>query len=332
MTRDFSSLRIAIVNPLTLVGREVTTILHERGLPYAKIELYDSAGESEGALTEVASEPAVVSPLREGLLEGADIVFFCGPAEKNDHWIESAEKYRFLAIDLSNPPAFTGEGAAAVAGVNVVAMDPGAVIVSPHPIAVPVIHTLSAVARFGIEIATVTAIQPASEFDQKGIDELLGQTIAALNMKSIPRTIFDRQLAFNLYPAVDVSAVQRLVAAQARAILGGALPLAISITQGSTFHGHTFSLFVRFSRSVTSEEMRDALGTSAALQVTEDDELVSTIDAAGKDQVLVGRIERDAAIENGWWIWLAADNLRRGSALNAVLLAEEALAGSMPSN
>jgi aspartate-semialdehyde dehydrogenase len=332
MTRELSSLRIAIVNPLTLVGREVTSILHERGLPYAKIELYDSTGEDEGALTEVASEPAVVSPLRDGLLEGTDIVFFCGPSEKNERWIDTAEQYGFVAIDLSNPPAFDGEGAVAVAGVNIVEMSPGSVIVSPHPIAAPLIHALSTIAGFGIELAAVTAIQPASEFDQKGIDELLGQTIAALNLKSIPTTIFDRQLAFNLYPATAVSAVERLVVAQTRSILGRDLQLAVSITQGSTFHGHTFSLFVRLSRKVGIEEMKRAISASSALQITESDDFVSTIDAAGKDQILVGQVEPDATIENGWWIWLAADNLRRGSALNGVLIAEEFLVSSLPSN
>ena len=84
--------RLGIVNPLTLVGNEIKTILRERAFPFAKVSLLDSTGAAAGALTEVADEPAVVSPVARIELEDLDLVFFCGPAAGNREWIaHSAE-------------------------------------------------------------------------------------------------------------------------------------------------------------------------------------------------------------------------------------------------
>jgi aspartate-semialdehyde dehydrogenase len=312
--------RIAIVNPTTLVGNELKSILHERGIPYARIELIDTTGEEAGALTEVANEAALVTAASPEAFAGLDLTFFCGPAEKNEQWLALAEGF---VIDLSQPSAVETRGVPIVAGVNDHALIEGAGAVSPHPVAIPIaliLHQLAQATK--VELCTASVIQPASEHGQRGVDELFQQTINALNMQAIPKEVFDRQLAFNLFPAADGSSTESYVVAQVREILGGRTPLSVSITQGTLFHGHSFSLFVKCEEEMTEPHIAELLAKSPAIDIAATDETYATIDAAGRDEVLIGRIHRDPEIPNAFWLWAVVDNLRRSSALNAVLIAE----------
>jgi aspartate-semialdehyde dehydrogenase len=171
--------RLGIVNPLTLVGNEVKTILRERAFPFAKVALLDASGKAAGALTEMNDEPAVVTPVTQHELEDLDLVFFCGNAARNREWIERHEQDDFIAVDLSQPTA-TDDGRLAIAGVNLHEIGDGdGVLVSPHPVTIPIALILHQIERVSpIETCTATVIQPASEFEQEGVEELAQQTIA----------------------------------------------------------------------------------------------------------------------------------------------------------
>lgn len=319
--------RIAIANPLTLVGKELQSILNERGIPYAHMELIDTMGGSEGRLTALADEATIVRPAAADAFIGADIVFFCGSAEKNAEWIQRATDDGAFVIDLSHPSSVSGEAVPIVAGVNDDAIAEKSAAISPHPVAIPIaliLHQLRTISN--VRLCAVSAIQPASEFDQRGLDELFEQTVSALNMRAIPKEVFDRQLAFNLYPAIGGGHHERYILDQLRAVLGRDVPISLSLTQGTIFHGHSLSLFVELDRATTVDEVLAQLGKSAALEVASIDETVATLDAAGRDQALIGRVHADEEVPNTFWIWAVSDNLRRSSALNAALIAEEYVA------
>src|SRR5258706_13360237 len=130
--------RLGIVNPLTLVGNEIQTILRERSFPAARVVLLDSTGAAAGALTEVDDEPAVVIAASDDELEDLDLVFFCGSAPKNREWIDRADDDAFYAVDLSQPPGVE-QGKLAVAGVNLETISgDDRVVVAPHPVAVTI--------------------------------------------------------------------------------------------------------------------------------------------------------------------------------------------------
>ena len=80
-----SGYRLGIVNPLTLVGNEIKTILRDRAFPFDRVALLDSTGQAAGALTDIGDEPAVVTPVSDVELEDLDLVFFCGPPSANRH-------------------------------------------------------------------------------------------------------------------------------------------------------------------------------------------------------------------------------------------------------
>lgn len=323
---SIARLRIAIANPLTLVGKELQTILNARGIPYAHMELINTTAAEEESLTATEEGAAVVRHAGEDSFIGADIVFFCGPAEANEQYLARAVADGAFVIDLSQP-SMTPDARPVIIGVNDHELQERQVALSPHPVTIPVALILTHLRKLApLRLCAVSAIQPASEFGQEGIDELFQQTISALNMKSMPNTVFDRQLAFNLYPAIGGGESEAYVVEQLRSIVDPQLPVTISITQGTIFHGHSISLFAQFDQSVDLEEIRTQLDRSEAIEVSPADDTIATLDAAGRDQVIVGRIHTSEALPNGVWIWAVVDNLRRSSALNAVLIAEEYLA------
>jgi len=323
--------RLGIVNPLTLVGNEIKTILRERAFPYAKVALLDSTGAAAGALTDVGDEPAVVAAVSQEGLDDLDLVFFCGPSEANREWIARHESDDFIAVDLSQPTT-SEDGKVVIAGVNL--EDVGAedeLIVSPHPIAIPITLILKQIATLSpIERCTATVVQPASEFDQEGVEELAQQTISVLNIHSVPQKVFDRQLAFNLYPALEQR--EAFIVSQIRGITDPRTEIAMLVTQGTIFHSHTFSLFIETKDELASARIIEALQANPAIVFPEGDQQFGTIDAAGKDEVLVAEVRPDPAIRGGFWVWAVCDNLRRSSALNAVLIAEKVLFGTAAAN
>lgn len=319
--------RVGIVNPLTLVGNELKSLLRERDFPAAKITLLDSADVAAGALTEVGDEAAVVAPIAQEGLDDLDLVFFCGPAAANRDWIARHAEDDFIAVDLSRP-SIADEGTLVVAGLNVEGMaSSDDVLVSPHPIAIPIaliLHQIGTVSA--VELCTATVVQPASEFDQEGVEELAQQTVSVLNIQSVPQKVFDRQLAFNLYPALERD--EEIIVSQVKALTDARMQLSLLVTQGTIFHSHTFSLFVKTRDTVETQRIVAALQANPALTFAEGDQQFGTTDAAGKDEVLIAEVREDPNVRGGFWVWAVCDNLRRGSALNAVLVAEQVLFGA----
>ncbi|HEX9162417.1 MAG TPA: Asd/ArgC dimerization domain-containing protein [Thermoanaerobaculia bacterium] len=315
--------RLGIINPLTLVGNEIKTILRERAFPFAKVALLDSTGEAAGALTEVGDEPAVVTPASAIELEDLDLVFFCGPPAGNREWIDRHGEDRFVVIDVSQPSSVE-DGTVTVAGVNLDEALGSRLIISPHPVAIPIALILHEIERITpIDLCTATVIQPASEFEQLGVEELAKQTISVLNIQSVPKEIFDRQLAFNLYPALEHR--EEFIVAQLHQLIDPKTGIALLITQGTIFHGHTFSLFVRTRDEIELGRIIEALSGNKAIAFAEGDQAFGTIDAAGRDEVLIAEVRADPSFSGGFWVWAVCDNLRRSSALNAVLIAEHVL-------
>ncbi|HEY8133568.1 MAG TPA: Asd/ArgC dimerization domain-containing protein, partial [Thermoanaerobaculia bacterium] len=286
--------------------------------------LLDTTGKAAGALTELSDEPAVVTAISDDELEDLDLVFFCGPPTGNREWIDHHREDRFAVIDVSQPSTIE-KGKLAVAGINLDDIKgTDTLLISPHPVAIPIalilhqIQTLSAV-----ELCSATVVQPASEFEQIGVEELAQQTISVLNIKTVPKEVFDRQLAFNLYPALEHN--EEFIVEQIRSLTDPDTQLALLITQGTIFHGHTFSLFIKTRDDLSADQIASRLGENPAIVLPEGDQTFGTIDAAGKDEILVAEVRRDPTIRGGFWVWAVCDNLRRSSALNAVLVAEKVL-------
>ncbi|MDY7095923.1 MAG: Asd/ArgC dimerization domain-containing protein [Acidobacteriota bacterium] len=301
---------LAMLHPTTLVGREIRETLENHRSLWSQLNLFSTNEAEVGTLVDVRGAAAMVQELRGDSLEGADVVLLCGP------WAACAPALEQLppaatALVLS-PDAGVAAGNPIVAGINLEDAQRGERMLSPHPAAVALGLILKPLAGLGLSAVTATVIQPASMRDQEGLDELFEQTRRVLAFAGEqPREVFGRQLAFNLFPPEDAAPP---VAELVTALVDSAPKLSVEILQGGFFHGCALSLALGFTEDPGTEAIRDALSDAPHLEWAGDDEL-SPVDAAAREDVLIGRLRRDAG---GYRLWSVSDNLTRGSALNAV--------------
>lgn len=319
---------VAIVGPTTLLGREVRDLLDDRRDLAERVTLLAASDEEVGAVSETQGRAALVAAADPEALAGVDLLFACGDVE-TDLPVVARRPAGATAFLLSRG-AGPEHGRPVIAGIEGAGLGPGAaageVLVSPHPGAIVLAHLLAPLAGLGggVEEAAATVIQPVSMVGDRGIEDLLGQTRDLLAMTGERReSVFERQLAFNLYPAPEGPAG---LADLVRSAAGLELPLAIQLLQGPVFHGLAASVAVRFSADPGEEAVRRALETQDHVSLVEADAAPGTqpgpIESAAREDVLVGSVRPEPAAPGTYWIWAVLDNLTRGGALNAVEAAE----------
>jgi aspartate-semialdehyde dehydrogenase len=317
--------RIAILGPTNLLGKELRGLLGGRRERFDAVALLTSEDEEVGTVTEVAGRPALVARASVEELAEVDLVFACGEPE-GDLAILAERREGATGILLS-PRASAADGRPVIAGIDPSDAAAGEILVSPHPAAIALAYQLAPLAPLGVTGAAATVVQPVSMFGEQGLDDLLDQTRDLLAMTGERRpSVFERQLAFNLYPAPEGSGG---LAELVRRTTGVESPIAVQAMQGAVFHGFASSLFVTFAEDPGLEAVREALAGQRHVTLFEEEdgvaELPGLIDSAARDDLLVGRVHADPGYPGGYWLWAVLDNLTRGGALNAMEVAEAVL-------
>jgi len=172
-----------------------------------------------------------------------------------------------------------------------------------------------------LRFAAATLLEPASAFGRAAMDELHQQTVSLLSFQTLPRAVFDAQVAYNLLGGLGESSTINLGAEEARirrhyAALGdGRWPaLALQVIQAPVFHGHAFSIAVELERAVDISALEEVLSGDHVDLVLEDTDSPSNLAATGQNDLLVRlRPEREGRNPNQAsriWLWAASDNLR----------------------
>jgi aspartate-semialdehyde dehydrogenase len=187
----------------------------------------------------------------------------------------------------------------------------------------------------GLERLVVSTYQAVSGTGQRAIEELLAQSRALLAEEDVPEPkVYPHRIAFNVLPQVetfkegdDYTTEERKVMAETRKILDIGEEVAISATcaRVPVISGHSESVNVRTREDLSPQECRELLGEAEGVIVVDDPAgggYPMAIEAAGRDEVLVGRVRRDPDQERTLNLWIAGDNLRKGAATNAVQVAE----------
>lgn len=309
--------RIAILEPTTLLGRELRETLERHSVLGAKFRLLTTEEEEYGTLTEVAGAATVVTRADPDAVGDLDLLFVCGELAAGRPAIDALSAGA-TAIVLS-PDATLADGTVAVAGVNPQAVERGVRLLSPHPATVLLTHLLHALAGFAPRQAVATVIQPVSVYGDAGIDDLLEQTRRILAMTGPPEGgLFGGQLAFNVLPGAVSGEV---VAQQTAATLEFPLPVSVELLQGAVFHGLSASLWVELDAATDPAEVAEALRSSPWIEAGEHPEALGPVASAAESRILLGGVRTDGSRPGGFWIRAAMDNLTRGGALNAVELA-----------
>lgn len=318
------SARAALVNPKTLLGRELLERLQRDSGPWRELRLLTTSEEEVGDVADGLDGATFVGRADSEGLDGCEVAFLCGPIAALRPLLAALPEGT-SAIVLS-PDATRADGRPRVHGVSPPA-ERGEISVSPHPGVVALAHLLAPLRPHGLVEAVATVVQPVSIFDEPAIAAVFEETKALLTFTNKPEArIFGAQLAFNLLPVAD----RGELAESLREVLQGSSatpspPIAVQVLQGGIFHGVAVSLEVRLSRTVEPAELASALTASGAVVAVDEDDRahLGPIDTVNRDEVLLGAITPTGARPGAYWIWAVVDNLTRGGAQNALELATD---------
>ena len=320
--RADSGWRLVIVGATSLKGKELAQVLEERLFPVEKLHLLDDA-EARGRLTEFAGEPAVVESIAPESFAEADLVFFACTthAFTRAHWAAAAASSAAV-IDLSHallevPQAkvqvpFLEDPRAGSAGT------PPHWFMAPHPAAIVLLALGRRLgARFPLRQMVANVFEPVSERGATGLDELQEQTVQLLSFKDFSREVFDAQVAFNLLPRYGDQSAACLeeVESTIRRQIGRLEPvvaerLALRVIQVPVFHSHSLSVLVELEGPVEVSAVEAVLAGERLRLLGPEDLPTAVVNVAGKDEILVGPVVRDAQRPGAFWLWAVADNLR----------------------
>ena len=319
---------IALVGGETLLGREVRDVLASTP-PGLDVKLIAADDEEAGTLTEQAGEPALVGGLDEENLRGAGAVLLAASPELARKVLDM--NLASPVIDLTyaaeddararlRAPQVEPAGFKAASAVHVIA----------HPAAIALALLLNHLhARYRVRRAVVQIFEPASERGAQGIEELQQQCVGLLSFKSLPKSIFDAQLAFNVLARYGEEAPLALEDVELRIERHLATLLANSsrapmpslrLAQAPVFHGYSFSLWVDLEENPGVTAIEKALAGAGVDVRGEELDPPNNVGVAGASGIAVGAIALDRNHPAACWIWMAADNLRL-TAENAVAVA-----------
>jgi aspartate-semialdehyde dehydrogenase len=316
--------KIAIAGASTLLGRELKESLSDSPLAAANFLLLDEA-TAHGQLDQVGDEITVVQAIEPDAFDRVDFTFFAGSEDlTRRHW-RQALRAGSTVLDLSG--ALDQETGVLVRapwlGSEAVTPDLFTPAVVPaHPAALALALLLERLQLAApVTLAAATVLEPASEFGRAAMDELHQQTVTLLSFQSLPRAVYDAQVAYNLLSGFGENTTVNLNAAEARirrhyeALAAGRWPtLALQVIHAPVFHGHTYSIAIELERPVEISALEEALSGDHVDLVLEDTDSPSNLAATGQNDVLV-RLRPEQGLRNSsqvssLWLWAASDNLR----------------------
>jgi len=330
--------RIAVVGATGAVGQEMIRTLVSRGFPFSKIKLLASK-QSAGKKIAVAGGEVTVEELDAASFADIDIALFSAGGSVSKAFAPAAAKQKCLVIDNSSAFRMDPDIPLVVPEVNAAASNHALthgryIIANPNCSTIQMVVVLKPLHdAFGLRRVVVSTYQAAGGAGQKGIAELEMQTRqwAAGEPVSAPNT-FSRQLLFDVIPQIGdyctsgYTTEEEKMMHESRKIMS--LPdLRVSATtvRVPVMIGHSEAINLEFEQAPLVRQARDILRESPGVSLMDDLEqgqFPVVRDAAGKDETFVGRIRRDVSQDNGLDLWVVADNLRKGAALNAVQIAE----------
>jgi aspartate-semialdehyde dehydrogenase len=327
--------RVGVVGATGAVGGTILDVLSEREFPAAEIVPFASQ-RSEGRRLEVNGHELACRSLSEDSIAGLDLVLSSAGGAVSEEWAPRFVDAGAVVVDNTSFWRMHEEVPLVVSEVN-----PDAVAGHKGIVANPNCSTMQMVVALkpildaaGLERIVISTYQSVSGTGQRAVEELRGQSRAVLAGEKATPEVYPHQIAFNVLPQVesfaggdDYTTEERKIMGETRKILGFGEEVGISATcvRVPVFTGHSQSVNLQTASELSPEECRELLAGAPGVVVLDDpgDGLYPlAIDAAGRDEVFVGRIRRDPGHPTALNLWIVGDNLRKGAATNAVQVAE----------
>jgi len=333
MNNSIRPINVAILGATGRVGQELLKVLEERKFPVGELRLLASSRSKDMKITFNGKEYPVQEPTAEAF-KGIDIVLASAGAEISERLAPLAVEHGACVIDNSNAFRMDPTVPLVVPEVNGHTLkNHKGIIANPNCSTAQLVVVLKPLHDLaGLKRVIVSTYQSVSGAGKEAMDELELQTRAIMNDEDYAPQVFQKQIAFNLIPHIDTfldngyTKEEMKVVQETRKILElPDLPITCTAVRVPVSVSHSEAVTVDLERAVSPRQAREALADSPIIEIwdqPEDGIYPTPIDAAGRDPVFVGRIRRDTSSENGLNLWVVADNLRIGAALNAVRIAE----------
>ncbi len=333
MKRD--GYNVAIVGATGAVGQEMMSILRERNFPVRELRLLASE-RSEGKEIEYNGSSVKIKKLDENSFDGIDIALFSAGASRSREFAPAAVDSGAVVVDNSSAFRMEEDIPLVVPEINPHAVSgykKRGIIANPNCTTAVTIMALKPLHDLGrIKRVVASSYQAVSGAGAQAIEELRSQTLAWANSQEIKARTFPHQIAFNLLPHIDsflengYTKEEMKLHNETRKILeDDSIAVTATTVRVPVFRAHSVSVNIETEKRITIREAREALGKFPGVKVVDEPQNLKypmPIDAAGRDECLVGRIREDYTVPAGLSFWVVGDQLRKGAALNAIQIAE----------
>jgi aspartate-semialdehyde dehydrogenase len=331
---------VAVVGATGAVGEQIRKLLEERNFPIATLKLLSSA-RSAGTTIDFKGKPVTVEEATPESFRDVDIALFSAGGDVSKALIPHAVKHGAVCIDNTNAYRMDPETPLVVPEVNIDKINEHkGIIANPNCSTIQMVATLKPLYdRYGISRIIVSTYQAVSGAGTSAINELLRQTAevlagndpkpAILPVSSLP---VKHQIAFNVIPQIDkfqengfTLEEMKMIRETKKILDDESLEVTATCVRVPVVYGHSESVYVELKNDFDIDEIKSLLTDSPGLVLIDDasaQQYPLATDAAGKNEVFVGRVRRDLSNPRALNLWIVSDNLLKGAAWNAVQIAE----------
>ncbi len=333
MNTNKTSYTVAVVGATGAVGTEMIQVLEERKFPVGELVPLASA-RSEGNDVTFRGQELPVKVLQPDSFKGVDLALFSAGASISTEFGPVAVKAGAVVIDNSSAWRMDPTVPLVVPEVNPLALEKHqGLIANPNCSTIQMVVALKPLHdAVKIKRIIVTTFQSVSGTGKEAMEELAEQSRKLLGVGEAESKVYPHQIAFNCLPHIDdflpngYSKEEMKMVNETQKIFGdSSIQVTATTVRVPVFVCHAESINIETERKLNANEARALLSAAAGIQVYDDPRhnvYPLPIDVVGTDAVYVGRVREDESIPNGLNLWVVADNLRKGAALNAVQIAE----------
>ena len=327
---------VAVVGATGAVGETMLSILAERKFPVGEVYALASS-RSAGKRVEFGNKLLTVQDLDDFDFSKVQIGLFSAGASISEVYAPKAAAAGCVVIDNTSRFRYDDDIPLVVPEVNPHAIadyKTRGIIANPNCSTIQMLVALKPIRdAVGIERINVATYQAVSGTGKEAIEELAGQTAQLLNAKPIKTEVYPKQIAFNVLPQIDVfldngytKEEMKMVWETRKIFEDDAIQVNPTAVRVPVFYGHSEAVHIETGKKITAEQARELLSSADGIVVLDDRKdggyPTAVTEGANNDPVYVGRIREDISHEKGLDLWVVADNVRKGAALNSVQIAE----------
>ncbi|MCK5051706.1 MAG: aspartate-semialdehyde dehydrogenase [Candidatus Cloacimonetes bacterium] len=324
---------VAVVGATGAVGREMVKILDERKFPIKDLVLLASE-RSAGETINFRKKELEVQELNTSSFEDIDIALFSAGSSVSKKFVPIAVKNGTIVIDNSSAFRMDSHVPLIVPEVNLGDLKKhNGIIANPNCSTIQMVVALKPILdEVGINRIIVSTYQSVSGTGKDAIDELAEQSSQILNNKKPVRKVYPHQIAFNILPHIDVfenngyTKEEMKLIHETKKIFGNSkIKITATAARVPVFYGHSESVYLETKKQITIKKLKNIYLKTKGIKLVDDidnSKYPLAIMSEIYDDVMIGRLRKDLTEPNGINMWIVANNLRKGAALNAVQIAE----------